>query len=268
MRGFTSGAGILGTALLALSPAAGAQGLVVPEFDVSLISGGRHEDGRYLAAIRIDLPEGWKTYWRNPGDSGIPPSFDWSGSENLADVEVVWPAPELFDDGYGWVIGYDQRLVLPVRLTAEDPSKAVSVDLDLSYAVCREICVPEEARLGAVVDETGEARAEVVRALEEAPQRVERADPYGVVDASLAQRDGSQVLVVRVRFPESAGEPRLLVEGPAEWYLPVPERVQAGGDGQETFEVALPDDAEVREAAFVATGLSRSFSFEQPFRVD
>ncbi|HCX68676.1 MAG TPA: hypothetical protein DHK64_14410, partial [Rhodobiaceae bacterium] len=48
------------------------------------------------AGLHLELSKGWKTYWRSPGEVGIPPSIDWAGSENIENVEFLWPAPERF----------------------------------------------------------------------------------------------------------------------------------------------------------------------------
>src|SRR6201981_4232001 len=56
-----------------------------------------------LGGIAFQLQSGWKTYWRNPGDSGVPPRFDFSKSDNIEAVTVLWPAPQKFEDGAGGV---------------------------------------------------------------------------------------------------------------------------------------------------------------------
>src|SRR5690349_4532496 len=80
---------------------------------IRLIPGPVVGDG-HKAGLEIHLEPGWKTYWRNPGDSGVPPSFDWSKSTNLADVTVSWPAPERLEDEGGTSIGYKHDVVLPL----------------------------------------------------------------------------------------------------------------------------------------------------------
>lgn len=73
---------------------------------VSLIDGWRTDDGKVVAAVAVDLAPGWHTYWRDPGDVGMPPVFDWSGSRDLGSVAIDWPAPEVFENDYGRSIGY------------------------------------------------------------------------------------------------------------------------------------------------------------------
>ena len=56
-----------------------------------------------LGGVSIQLQPGWKTYWRTPGDSGVPPRFDFTKSDNVEAVTVLWPAPMKFDDGAGGI---------------------------------------------------------------------------------------------------------------------------------------------------------------------
>src|SRR5688572_3192220 len=102
----------------------------------------RSQDGTWTAGLEITLAGGWKTYWRLPGESGVPPQFDWSRSTNLAAVTVGWPAPRRFHDAAGETIGYRDRVVLPLRVAPVDPQKPVGLALSLFYAVCKDICVP------------------------------------------------------------------------------------------------------------------------------
>ena len=101
-----------------------------------------------LGGIAFQLQPGWKTYWRNPGDSGVPPRFDFSKSDNVEAVTIMWPAPLKFDDGAGGhSIGYHDQIVLPLRIVAKSADKPVTLRADISYAVCEKLCIPVEANL-------------------------------------------------------------------------------------------------------------------------
>jgi DsbC/DsbD-like thiol-disulfide interchange protein len=90
-----------------------------------------------LGGIAIELQPGWKTYWRTPGDSGVPPRFDFSRSENIEAITVLWPAPSKFDDGAGgYSLGYKKQVVLPLRIVAKNADKPVTLRADINYAVC------------------------------------------------------------------------------------------------------------------------------------
>jgi DsbC/DsbD-like thiol-disulfide interchange protein len=104
------------------------------------------------AGVEIKLAPGWHTYWRYPGDSGVPPRFDFSGSTNLASADVRYPAPHLLTDETGNTLGYVNNVIFPVRVTARDPAKPVVLRVKLDYAVCEKLCVPAEAKLELALD--------------------------------------------------------------------------------------------------------------------
>jgi len=104
-------------------------------------------EGSYRAGIEIKLAPATITYWRSPGESGVPPVFDFSHSSNLRSAEVSFPAPKRIDEQGTDVFGYDRGVVLPVRITPKQPSKPVDLSLDLDYAACEKICLPVHASL-------------------------------------------------------------------------------------------------------------------------
>src|ERR1700723_2568414 len=100
------------------------------------------------AGVEIKLDPGWKTYWRDPGDSGMPPTLDFSGSDNVKSVTVLWPAPGRFPDGPGGnSIGYLDHVVLPLRVTPIDAAKPSALRLKLGYEICGNMCIPVESNL-------------------------------------------------------------------------------------------------------------------------
>ncbi|MEM9736589.1 MAG: protein-disulfide reductase DsbD domain-containing protein [Pseudomonadota bacterium] len=119
--------------------------------EASLIPGETAPDGSRTMGLALDLAPGWKTYWRSPGEAGIPPRFDWEGSANLARIEVLWPAPGIYQSFGMTTIGYESDVVLPIRLEPEDASAPVLVSLALDLGVCREICVFERVELSATM---------------------------------------------------------------------------------------------------------------------
>src|ERR1700712_2158489 len=97
---------------------------------VRLLAGSR-SGPVLLGGVAFQLQPGWKTYWRNPGDSGVPPRFDFSKSENIEAVTVLWPAPTKFDDGAGGhSLGYHNEIVLPLRIVAKNTDKPVTLRVD------------------------------------------------------------------------------------------------------------------------------------------
>src|SRR5262249_10145164 len=99
-------------------------------------------DGLLRAGVEIRLATGWKTYWRYPGGSGVPPVFDFSKSENIKSVSILWPAPHRFTDDSGTSIGYKGGVIFPLHVVRESAKRPATLRLSLSYAVCEKLCVP------------------------------------------------------------------------------------------------------------------------------
>ena len=186
---------------------------------VALLDGWSRPDGSRLAAVEIRLAPGWHTYWRVPGEAGIPPRFDWSGSRNLATVAYEWPRPEIFDSFGLRTFGYDGELVLPVVLTPTDPSRPMELALDLAFGVCSDICVPAEARVVSqlVPDAPPQARARIEAALADRPQSAAEAGVARVTCTLAAGASGIEV-TTEITFDEPpAGEQVAVLEQPDLW---------------------------------------------------
>jgi DsbC/DsbD-like thiol-disulfide interchange protein len=232
-------------AVLAVSPAYGsdpsswspAHGAAI-----RLVPGGQEAGGAYRAGIEIRLDAGWKTYWRTPGDSGLPPVFDWSGSSNLADVVVLWPAPERFSDGAGESVGYARDVVLPLKVVPRDASKPVELSLSMQYGACKDICVPATGEATLVLEGASPPPRSVLSLLQEAeravptPQELGAEGPLSVLAVVPDLRSKPPALAVDVRADADA---ILLVEGAADWYLPQPRPAKGAAEGRRRFTLAL-----------------------------
>lgn len=151
----------LACSLLALPAFAGEQ-----PYRVSLI-GDRFDGSSWQTGVLIELQPGWKTYWRMPGEAGIPPEFTWTTSAP-ARVEVAFPAPRRYADQSGETVGYEEVALFPVAVTPEQPGE-LALGLDLFFAVCKDICIPARASaaitLGPMMrDPQGSGRVEQARA--------------------------------------------------------------------------------------------------------
>ena len=111
---------------------------------VRLVAGGsaRPRADEFRAGLEIRLAPGWKTYWRYPGDSGVPPVIDFSKSENVKSVIVSWPAPHRFTDDGGTSIGYKDGVLMPLQVVPQNPARPVTLRAAVDYAICERICIP------------------------------------------------------------------------------------------------------------------------------
>ena len=94
------------------------------------------------AALSLTLSNGWKTYWRSPGEVGLPPEIDWAGSKNLASADFQWPAPTRFRAFGIENFGYEKAVTYPIQITLEDPGAALELRARVSLLVCSDVCVP------------------------------------------------------------------------------------------------------------------------------
>lgn len=193
--------------------------------------------GAILAGVQIQIEPGWKTYWRYPGDAGVPPRFDWSASSNLSKARVLWPAPKRFSDPSGTYIGYEKEVVFPVEIQPGNPGKPVKLDLSIEYAVCKDICIPVESRLQASLDGTA-ADAELASLVKsyvgKVPRRTADARVFRRVEVKLT--GPKPVLSVDVA---AEGKPDLFVEAPEGIYLPMAADAGIQKDGSRRFTVDL-----------------------------
>ncbi len=233
---------------------------------VRLLAGSR-SGAVLMGGIAFELQPGWKTYWRTPGDSGVPPRFDFSKSENIEAVTVLWPAPTKFDDGAGgYSLGYQTQVVLPLRIVAKNADKPVTLRADINYAVCEKLCIPVEA--SAELPITSVASTEdsaLFTALDTVPKPANVGDPNPLTIRDV-KRDGKSTVLVDVAVPDTRAV-NLFVEGPTpDWALPVPKLLEHGPPGVKRFAFeleGLPPGTNPEGAALKLTlvGGDRAYEF-------
>jgi DsbC/DsbD-like thiol-disulfide interchange protein len=246
------------------------------------------DDKWIRAGIEIKLDPGWKTYWRYPGDSGVPPTLDFTGSENVKSVTALWPAPARFADGAGGnSIGYTGGVLLPLRVVPQDAGKPSSLHVKLGYAVCGKLCVPAQADLtltlsgkaGAEEPALAAAEARVPQhvaagAIASAPRAGSASAGLGIASMHREATGGHEKVVVVVTAPD--GEPvDLFVEGPtADWALPLPEPAghsneDAPGTRRFTFDLdGVPPGVHPEGAILTLTAVSPAGAVEAAIRLD
>ena len=168
---------------------------------------GDSSQGRFHAGVEIKLAPGAITYWRSPGDAGLPPVLSFEGSQNLAQAHTLFPAPQRLNEGDGEAFGYDHSVIFPIDIEPIDPAKPVTVALKLDYAVCEKICVPAKADLRLSLPSGAEPSPyadAIARARALAPRPVEWADLAGKADLATLN-DG----LWRLCFAAPSGQPSL-----------------------------------------------------------
>jgi DsbC/DsbD-like thiol-disulfide interchange protein len=184
---------LLALALAALPLASSAQDQPEGIGSAEILPGWRDADGSHWMAIRLRMLPGWHTYWRSPGDAGIPPSFDFSGSSHLAGVEIEWPRPGVFEQNGMRTLGYEGTLILPIRLTPDTAGAAIGFAGSLQIGVCNDVCMPMTLALTSDLPAEGVPDPAIRAALDMLPVAAARAGVGRVSCAVEPIADGLRV---------------------------------------------------------------------------
>jgi DsbC/DsbD-like thiol-disulfide interchange protein len=194
-----------------------------------VIGGWTMPDGTRIAALRLTLAEGWKTYWRAPGEAGIPPRFDWKGSRNLRAVAFHWPVPKVFEVNGFRVIGYDHELVLPFTVTPAMPGDPVTVAAEVELGICHDVCVPVTVDVRADLPDVTTPDPDIRAALSRLPQAGPKAGLTSATCAVEPLRDGLR-LTATLAIPSPGDGEFVVIEtaDPSVWVSP-PTLTRSGG---------------------------------------
>lgn len=243
---------------------------------VRVVAGGtKVEDGRTVlrAGVEIRLAPGWKTYWRYPGDSGVPPHFDFVKSENVKSVQVSWPAPERMADADGVIIGYRNNVVFPLHVVPKDPNAPVVLRLAIDYAICEKVCIPVQARAELTIKSGGASEPAIVAAEKAVPRAQKLGADAPLSIKAIHRDDATKPAKVFVDLAAPAGMPvAVFAEGPSQdWALPVPDKVDGAPAGLQRFAFALdglPPGASSKGAEIRLTAVAGEQAIETTFRLD
>jgi DsbC/DsbD-like thiol-disulfide interchange protein len=213
---------------------------------VRLVAGGSGSAGGVRAGLEIAMDDGWKTYWRMPGDAGVPPLIEWKGSSNVAQVRVLYPAPKRMPEAGGHVIGYKRAVLLPIEVTPRDAAKPAVLKLAVEFGICREICVPATASLELPlppVKRTAHSDA-IAAAIERVPRPHAQRRPGDpdLQQVSVESGEGAARLTIAAAFPAGKAGADVFVEAPDGIYVPMPRRLSGDAGGVVRFVSDLPAD--------------------------
>ncbi len=173
-----------------------------------LWDGGRQGED-FIGLLHVGLDDGWKTYWRVPGEAGIPPQIDVKG-DNVASFRVDFPVPQRIVDGSGEAIGYHHEVAFIIYVKAKDAAKPVGVDVSAFYGVCKDICRPAKFAVSATLGVEQTHAVDVATWQAQIPKTDQFANDPDVVDG---------YLILKMMKPVDD----IFVEGPEQLYFRKPE---------------------------------------------
>lgn len=170
-------------------------------------------DKTVSGALYLKLNDGWKTYWRSPGEVGIPPQIDWSGSANVEHVEFLWPAPSRFRAFGIENFGYSKTVAFPLQITLANPGEPIALKANVNLLVCSDICVPDSFDLALALGPGSGIDAEAAPIIAAFSKRVpESAGQAGIsFEGGAISEDGKQ-LVVSLRSKAPLDNPDIFPE--------------------------------------------------------
>lgn len=217
------------TSLIALCVAAPAwAGPADGVVDLEILPGWRTEAGTHMAALSVRLAPGWKTYWRAPGDGGIPPRFGWQGSQNVEGAAFHWPVPEVFDDNGMRSVGYSSSVIIPVELRVGDVFAPAQMRGQVQIGVCDEICVPVLLNFDAELPTDGTRDPLILAALRDRPRTAAQAGVGDVTCAIAPTQDGLSI-TTRIEIAAISGEDVAIEAGDQQVWVSQPDTWRSGG---------------------------------------
>jgi DsbC/DsbD-like thiol-disulfide interchange protein len=219
-----------------------------------LITAVRPDSQKVDAALEVLLEKGWKTYWRSPGESGIPPFFDFAQSSNIIDAKVKFPTPSYFNELGVEIVGYKNRVIFPIELQVGTFGKPIILQLRTVIGICGEVCIPVQVKMSVIEPGTIGPTFDVSRALNDASASVPSgpAKDLQVVSVGWNKNQPTKININAV-VNESGKEVQLHVEGPQDWFLLPAKLVERKGNSA-SF---LLDISDIPENANPATTIFR-----------
>ncbi|MCV6547809.1 MAG: protein-disulfide reductase DsbD family protein [Cohaesibacter sp.] len=234
-----------------------------------LVAGGTFGTG-LKAGLEIAMEPGWKTYWKVPGDAGIPPMLDFSASSNVKDVKILWPAPTRYGDNLAQLVGYKEWVTFPIHVMPRDPNKPVDLVLDANVGLCSDLCVPVQAKLSLAVpvggDKDSASEFVIDRDLALVPQR--STEGFKITKIIQKKQQGQpDRLVISADIPKGLGASDLFVEGPKDWYLPLPQPLDTEKGTFQLVLDGLPDQTRTKNVDLTFTLTNGEKAVEQVIRL-
>jgi len=201
--------------------------------------------GSYLAGLEIVMAEGWKTYWRTPGDAGVPPTFDWSGSANAASIKVLYPAPMRMPEAGAEVIAYKHAVLFPIEVTPKDAAKPVALELALEYGICRDICISATTTLELSLPPSRDDYSDAIKAAIARVPRPQHSRRKADPELKRVAVDGDASaprLAIEAKFHGGSNGADVFVEAPDGLYVPLPRKLAEAPGGIIRYETKLSQD--------------------------
>jgi len=244
---------------------------------------GEHARGEILSAyksaatfatldmgLQLSLDDQWYTYWRTPGDAGLAPVMDWTGSDNVKDVKILWPTPKRFTAFDMYSFGYDGTVILPLQVTPKKTGEAVTLKLKLDIVTCHEICIPQTLRLKRIIPAGNAERSDERQALTKAKDLLPSPENTKTLGMDTAVLGKDSIVVTAFAKEGFSSTTDLFVEAPGVIVTAIPDAIPSSGDGKRALiKMAGPEGVDLSKElsgkTVTITLSNESGAVERPF---
>ncbi len=178
----------------------------------------QNDDKNILLGLEYQMEPGWKTYWKSPGDGGFPQTISWENSINVKNVNILWPTPEKFEILELTSLGYEKNVIFPIEIEVEDETQNTFINFQVSYLICKEICIPGDVRLfldipsGQKIVNNNYYNLE--RALSLLPKKDINSSYINNIDANVFLNDKLKTIQIQIKSDKSFLNPKIFLHTP------------------------------------------------------
>ena len=186
---------------------------------LSFLPGWRHADEAeefHISGIRMSLDEGWKTYWRIPGEGGIGPQLEIESSRNLRAMELLFPGPKVFEQNDMLIIGYDEEVLFPIKFYPDNNELPIRFDASFYAGICEEVCIPVSYKISASLEPPGKVDEEILGAMSRIPEEW-NASGGAPIECNFEFTDSGLFAKARMPIPNSLGPDHVVFEYAENW---------------------------------------------------
>ncbi|KZL27262.1 protein-disulfide reductase DsbD domain-containing protein [Pseudovibrio sp. Ad37] len=223
-------------------------------------------DGLYRGGIEFRLEEGWHTYWRYPGEAGIPTEASFVNSVNIASAELMFPAPKAYSDGFSTSLIYSDKVVLPLLIKRMDDGRPAILNANLTFGICKDICIPGQAEVSLVFPAATMKDDVADKLVNDAFARVPITQgdmPSLFPEIKITGEGKDRTVNISAKVSSKDKSPELFIEGPVGSYHGVPKltSVKKGRAHWTMSYIGLPED--VSDIELRLTLVTKDGAFEE-----
>ena len=171
-----------------------------------------------LLGLEYQMEPGWKTYWKSPGEGGFPQTINIENSTNIKKINILWPTPFEFEILGLKSLGYQDKIIFPLEVQIENEEKDTLIDLKVNFLICKEICVPGDARVFLDIP-TGERKItdkyfHLERAMSNLPQEDLNSSYIKEIEAKVLTDKNTTIISVKAISTKSFFNPEFFLHTP------------------------------------------------------